>query len=104
MFLIYKITEIYRDTSIVPVQPADAIYDVFYRFDPNEFSFLLESSDIAEYLKTDSFMDCGDWSRGYSTYYNNKSKEKHFIIRMNFDHTNPTIIKLIREYKLSRLD
>lgn len=104
MFLIYKISEIYRDTSVVPVQPIDAIYDVFYRFDPAEFTFLCFSNDITDYLKIESYMDCGDWSKGYTTYYNSELKEKHFIIKINFEHTNPTIKKLIREYKLSNLD
>lgn len=104
MFLIYKINEIYRDSSIVPEQPADAIYDVFYRFDPEEISFLYQVDDISHYHLGEAYMDCGDWCKGYTTYYNTELKEKHLVIKIDFLHKNPTIKKMIRDYKLDDLD
>lgn len=103
MFLIYKIDEIYRDMSVTHVLPADAIYDVFYKFEPSEFTFVIELNDISFYQKLDSWMDCGDWSKGYTTYYNYDLKEKYLVVKVDFPHDNPTIIKMIREYRLSHL-
>lgn len=103
MFLIYKIKEAENDDAIIKVQSEDALFDVFYRFYPEDLEFLTCSDTISIYEIAELFMDCGDWHKGYSTYYNVETKEKHLVINLDFEHQNPTIIKLIRDYKLSML-
>jgi len=70
MFLIYKINEAESDDTIIKVQSEDALFDVFYRFYPEDLEFLSCSENISNYEVADLFMDCGDWLKGYSTYYN----------------------------------
>ena len=40
MFLIYKINEAVSDDTIIKVQSEDALFDVFYRFYPEDLEFL----------------------------------------------------------------
>lgn len=101
MFLIYRINEVFEDRSTIAVQPEEAIFDVFYRFSPEELHLIGGSSSFTDYIVDEDFMDCGDWFKGYTTYYNRKTREKHLIINIKFEHTNPTIIKLIRDYKIN---
>ncbi len=104
MYLIYKIKESNFDSHITPVQSEDALFDVFFRFYPEDLEFLQATQTISSYELTEVFMDCGDWHKGYSTYYNLESKEKHLIVNMRYEHQNPTIKYLIREYKIKSLE
>jgi hypothetical protein len=103
MFLIYKIKEVIHDDSVIKVQSEDALFDVFYRFYPEDLEFLSFSETISDYEVAEMFMDCGDWHKGYSTYYNVISKEKYLVINILYDHQNSSIIKLIRDYKINKL-
>jgi len=103
MFLIYRIDEAFEDKSYLKFQPEDALYDVFYRFHPEELYYLGCFDSLNQYICNDDYMDCGDWVKGYTTYYNHSNKEKHLIVDLNYKHTNSTIISLIREHKLNKL-
>lgn len=103
MFLIYKINVAETDDTIIKVQSEDALFDVFFRFYPEDLEFLSFSETISCYEITELFMDCGDWHKGYSTYYNVNTREKHLVINIFYDHQNPTIKNLIRDYKLNKL-
>lgn len=101
MFLVYRISE--ECSEFVPVMPDDALFDVFHRFYPHNLDLLHGTDDIVEYEAGDHYIDSGDWMRGYSTYYNRMTRVKVLVIDTTHDHTNPTIKRLIRDYRLSQL-
>lgn len=104
MFLIYRVNEIFHERSIQYTQPDDAIYDVFYRFSPDSLTYIESTSDLKKYTDDEMYMDCGDWSKGYSSYYNVQTKVKFLVIDSDFKHINVTIKKLIRVWKLKSMN
>lgn len=101
MYLVYRINE--QSSDFIPVMPEDALYDVFHRFHPQNLDLLHGTEDIFEYRHGDHYIDSGDWMKGYSTYYNSRTKDKVLVVDLSFDHTNPTIRRLIRDYRLRQL-
>jgi hypothetical protein len=101
MYLVYRINE--QSNDFIPVMPEDALYDVFHRFHPQNLDLLHGTEDIVEYQVGDHYIDSGDWIKGYSTYYNSRTKEKVLVIDTLYEHTNPTVRRLIREYRIRQL-
>lgn len=102
MFLVYRVGESFSE--LTPVMPEDALFDVFQRFHPRSLDLMHGAEDILDYLEGEEYIDSGDWSRGYSTYYNRGTKEKVLVIDADQDHTNPTILRMIRDYRLGLID
>ncbi len=101
MFLVYRINE--ECNEFIQVMPDDALFDVFHRFHPHNLDLIHGTEDIIKYREGDHYVDSGDWMKGYTTYYNRVSRQKVLVIDTLHDHTNPTIKRLIREWKMSQL-
>lgn len=101
MFLVYRVNEQFDE--FYPVMPEDAIYDVFHRFHPHNLDLIHGTHCIRHFDQGDVYIDCGDWVKGYSTYYNTETREKFLVVDTRQEQDNPTVRRLIRDWRIVQL-